>query len=72
MTDTSGPVERILKPRSIAVIGATEDQTKFAGRVFHLLLKHGFSGSVYPVNSKRSSVRGIAAYPENRGSSYSR
>lgn len=63
MTDTSGPVERILKPRSIAVIGATEDQTKFAGRVFHLLLKHGFSGSVYPVNSKRSSVRGIAAYP---------
>jgi acetyl-CoA synthetase (ADP-forming) len=60
---TSGPVERILKPRSIAVIGATEDRTKFAGRVFHLLLKHGFPGTVYPVNPKRSAVHGISAYP---------
>ena len=53
----------LLRPRSIAVIGASEDQTKFGGRLFRLLLKHGFAGAVYPINPNRAELFGLETYP---------
>ena len=38
------PIARIVAPRSVAVVGASEDVGKFGGRVIHYLLKHGFPG----------------------------
>lgn len=57
-------VERILKPRSVAVFGASEDRGKFGGRILHYLMKHGFDGKIVPINPNRATVNGIAAYPE--------
>ena len=37
-------VPQILAPASIAVVGASEDQSKFGGRLFRMLLKHRFAG----------------------------
>jgi acyl-CoA synthetase (NDP forming) len=48
----------LLKPRSIAVIGASEDVKKYGGFLYRLLLKHGFEGDVYPVNPGRSELLG--------------
>ncbi len=49
------------KPRSVAVIGASDDKTKMGYAAFHNLLQ--FPGSVYPVNNKRSDIQGVKCYP---------
>lgn len=56
-------IERILHPRSVAVFGASEDVGKFGGRIIHFLTRHGFKGSVYPINPNRAEIIGHKAYP---------
>lgn len=63
MSDSS-PISRLLKPRSVAIIGASSDATKTAGRPVAYLLKHGFTGDIYPVNSRATSVNGLRCYPD--------
>lgn len=48
-------------PRSIAVVGASQDSTKMGYAVMHNLLH--FPGQLYPVNNKRSEIQGLRAYP---------
>ncbi len=50
-------------PRSIAVIGASNDQTSIGGRLFHNILTEGFVGPLYPVNPSSKVVRSVRAYP---------
>ena len=47
----------------MAFYGASNDTAKMAGRPFHFLLKHGFEGRAYPINSSRDLVLGHQAYP---------
>jgi acetyl-CoA synthetase (ADP-forming) len=54
----------LLAPRSVAVIGASEDQSKFGGRVFRMLLKHGYDGAVYPINPNRPELFGLKTYAD--------
>ena len=56
-------VERLLHPQSIAVFGASEDIGKFGGRIIHFLTRHGFPGTVYPINLHRAEISGHKAYP---------
>ncbi|MEU6646804.1 GNAT family N-acetyltransferase [Saccharomonospora sp. NPDC046836] len=55
-------VHNLLHPRSVAVIGASADSTKIGYAVLTNLLAADFAGTVYPVNSERTSVRGVRAY----------
>ncbi|WP_031466158.1 bifunctional GNAT family N-acetyltransferase/acetate--CoA ligase family protein [Sciscionella sediminilitoris] len=55
-------VHNLLHPRAVAVIGASADPTKVGYVVFTNLLSASFAGTVYPVNSEHSSVRGVRAY----------
>lgn len=63
-------LSRLLRPRSVAVIGASGDPAKTAGRPVSYLLKHGFAGTVYPVNPKLDRIgelpcyRDVASLPE--------
>jgi acetyl-CoA synthetase (ADP-forming) len=59
----SEPVSRLLAPRSVAVIGASEDQTKFGGRLYRLLIKHGYDGAIYPINPVRDRLFGLKTFP---------
>ncbi len=59
----SAGVRRIFYPRSIAVIGASRDPERVGGKVFRNLLFAGFSGVVFPVNPKTTSVGGVLSYP---------
>lgn len=61
--DANEDLAQRLNIGSIAVIGASEDQSKFGGRLFKNLLHHGFSGTTYPINTSRTSLFGIPAYP---------
>jgi acetyltransferase len=51
------------KPRSVAVIGATEKAGHVGRAILWNLISSPFGGTVYPVNSNRRAVLGIRAYP---------
>ena len=57
-------ITRLMRPQRVAVIGASADIAKTAGRPVAYLLKHGFSGSVYPVNPKATEICGLPCYPD--------
>src|SRR5579875_2759477 len=57
------PLDPLFLPRSVAVIGASERPGSVGRSVLWNLLSSPFGGTVFPVNSKRSNVLGIKAYP---------
>ena len=57
-------IERLWRPRSIAIIGASADPTKTSGRPVGYLVKHGFSGGIYPVNPRVSKIGDLTCYPD--------
>lgn len=57
-------ISRLLKPRSVAVIGASADPAKTAGRPVAYLTKHGFAGAIYPVNPRAAEIGGLKSYPD--------
>ena len=64
MTQSMNAISLLLKPRSVAVIGASGDPTKTAGRPVSYLLKHGFAGDIYPVNPKLDRIGELKCYPD--------
>ena len=57
-------ISRLMRPQRVAVIGASADIAKTAGRPVSYLLKHGFKGEIYPVNPKASEICGLTCYPD--------
>lgn len=53
----------VLSPASIAVVGASRDPYTVGGMVLSNLLRGGYQGPVYPVNSSADHVQSITAYP---------
>ncbi|HWW49855.1 MAG TPA: acetate--CoA ligase family protein [Xanthobacteraceae bacterium] len=52
-----------LDPRSIAIIGASENHNKIGGRPVYYLERYGFRGKIYPINPTRSELQGHVCYP---------
>ena len=57
-------IARLLRPRSVAVVGASADLSKTSGRPVAYLQKHGFAGAIYPVNPRVDRVAGLPCYPD--------
>ncbi len=55
--------QALLYPRSIALVGASDDVRKTGGRPLQFLRRSGFQGRVYPINPRRSEVQGEKAWP---------
>ena len=55
-------LDKMFKPKSIAVIGASDKAGKTGYRVFRNLIGSGYNGVVYPVNPTKESILGVAAY----------
>jgi len=53
----------LLKPTSIAVVGASRDARAAGSLVFRHVLESSFTGTVYPVNNQATSIQGVKAYP---------
>lgn len=49
-------------PRSIAVIGASDDPTKIGGRPVRNLILGGYAGRILPVNPRYERVQGLKAF----------
>jgi acyl-CoA synthetase (NDP forming)/RimJ/RimL family protein N-acetyltransferase len=56
-------VEWILKPRSVAVIGASRNSGKLGGAILANLLQSGYKGEIFPVNRAAEQVSGLRCYP---------
>ncbi len=52
----------LIKPRSVAVIGASRDSKKIGAQIVHNLVKAGYEGIIYPLNPKAETVQGIQAF----------
>ena len=52
-----------LAPRSIAIIGASDNVHKIGGRPIAYLSRFGFQGAVYPINPTRTEVQGLKCFP---------
>ena len=59
---TAEAIRTVLTPRSIAVVGASDD-TAYGGRFVRNLVTGGYRGTIYPVNPKYREVQGLPCFP---------
>lgn len=57
-------LDKLLRPRSVAIIGASADTAKLSGRPLAYLEKYGFRGDIYPVNPRVDAIGGHRCYPD--------
>jgi acetyltransferase len=57
------PLDVFFSPKTVAVVGATENPGSVGRTLLWNLVTSPFGGTVYPVNPKRPSVLGVKAYP---------
>jgi acetyltransferase len=57
-------IQYLLNPRSIAVVGASDNPDRIGGRPLRILAERGFTGEVYPVNPKYQTAQGLKCYPD--------
>ncbi|CAM3771058.1 Acetate-CoA ligase [ADP-forming] II subunit alpha [Pseudomonas reidholzensis] len=59
---TPHSLSSLFSPRSIALVGASDDPTRIGGRPLRYLRASGYAGEVFPINPNRDSVQGMPAY----------
>ena len=57
-------LDALFNPRSVAIVGASEDPTRIGGRPLRHLREFGFRGEIHPVNPRRDRVQGLPAWPD--------
>ena len=55
-------LSRLLNPAGIALVGASPDASKLAGRPLAYLKQYGYRGQIYPVNPKHREIDGVRCY----------
>jgi acyl-CoA synthetase (NDP forming)/GNAT superfamily N-acetyltransferase len=53
----------LLRPATVAVVGASRDPSSIGNALFRNILQSHFKGVAYPVNPKAKAIEGVAAYP---------
>ena len=56
-------MEVIFSPRSVAVIGASDNPGKLGFHVMKSLTQGRYPGKIYPVNPGKNEILGIKTYP---------
>ncbi len=54
---------RIMRPRAVAVIGASNEDGKIGNSVMKNLVNGGYAGDIYPINPRGGEVLGLKAFP---------
>lgn len=57
-------LERLINPRSIAVVGASASPEKIGHQILNNIISGGFAGAVYPVNPKGGEIMGLKTYSD--------
>lgn len=61
---TNQQIDRLLRPRSVAVVGASDRVGALGATLLNNLVQYEFSGEIYPVNPKREEIAGLKCYPD--------
>jgi acetyl coenzyme A synthetase (ADP forming)-like protein len=56
-------MNRIMQPKSLAVIGASAEDGKIGNSVMKNLINGGYKGNIYPIHPKATEILGYKAYP---------
>jgi acyl-CoA synthetase (NDP forming) len=64
VTSPRDTLRAALDPKSVAIVGASQDPNKIGGRPLLYLGRHGYGGLIYPINPNRDTVQGHKAYPD--------
>lgn len=54
--------DNFLRPKSVAIVGASPQRGSPRNTLVRVLLKHGFEGRVYPVSASHAEIENIKAY----------
>ena len=57
-------MNKLMHPRAIAVVGASEQEGKIGNSVMKNLVNGGFEGEIYPVNPKAKEILGKKVYAD--------
>ncbi len=61
--DANTALDKILKPKSVAVVGASTDPFKWGYMLLNAIKQSGFEGKIYPINPKAEEIQGLKCYP---------
>lgn len=56
-------LDKIMKPKSIAVVGASTKPATIGSEIMLKLTEYKFTGAIYPINPKADEIMGLKAYP---------
>ena len=56
-------LERIFKPKSLAVVGASERLGSIGNSIMKNIMDGGYTGKIFPVNPKHKTICGLKAFP---------
>ena len=56
-------MDLLFNPRSIAIVGASDDLARIGWLPIRFLRQHGYSGKVFPVNPKYGKIGGLPCFP---------
>jgi len=61
---TNAQIDRLLRPKSVAVVGASDRHGALGATLLNNLVQYEFAGEVYPVNPKRDELQGLKVYKD--------
>lgn len=56
----------LFAPRSVAIVGASDNPVRIGGRPLHYMKRAGYQGAIYPVNPTRDTVQGVTSWASLR------
>src|SRR5690349_2601587 len=56
-------IEELLRPRSIAIVGASSREGSFGLRLLTSIRSGRYSGDVFPINPRYEEIAGVRCYP---------
>lgn len=62
MTDKHS-FDNFFRPNSVAIVGASPNRGSSRNSLLRVVMKHGFTGKIYPVSPSHREIEGLLAYP---------
>jgi len=59
----SSDLKKLFHPESVAIVGASQDESKSGGMFVSSLLNDGYKGVIYPINRRESEIMSLKSYP---------
>ena len=59
---TNQQIDKLLRPKSVAVVGASDRTGALGATLLNNLVQYEFAGAIYPINPKRDEIAGLKCY----------